>query len=332
LAGLAGRGVDRAESNSSLMLGVSACALALSSISRSILVDNIDIPPLDARQGETVKDAFGVTTTSHNPGLRRLALLAIAAVMLFPAGLAAMGASIPPPPEDPKDHLHQILNRPLYQRWLLRSEAADGPGDSPLLRHIAELRDQLLHWIGEMLARLFGRVAPLGGGGGGSGWEFLPQALKIMAWVALALAVVMVVIFGWTLWRKRDRHGTDARILSREHVRKALEDGQALALDSPQWLREADRLAGEQDLRAVYRALYLALLSGLHAAGKIDFRATRTNWVYVRRFRGPDVERDSFSQLTGLFDQVWYGQTPAEPARIHKQIIAQLTARGAARA
>ena len=75
---------------------------------------------------------------------------------------------------------------------------------------------------------------------------------------------------------------------------------------------EADRLAAEQDFRAVYRALYLALLSGLHTAGKIEHSLTRTNWTYVQRYRGPGEERQTFGDLTALFDRVWYGRKPAD--------------------
>ena len=97
---------------------------------------------------------------------------------------------------------------------------------------------------------------------------------------------------------------------------QALAEGEALAFQSPEWLDEADRLAAEREFRAVYRALYLALLSGLHAANKIDFRKTRTNWTYVRGYRGPEPEKAAFTSLTALFDRVWYGEQPAAHSSI----------------
>ena len=72
----------------------------------------------------------------------------------------------------------------------------------------------------------------------------------------------------------------------------------------------------QYEFRAVYRALYLALLSGLHAANKIDFRKTRTNWTYVRGYRGPEPEKVTFTSLTALFDRVWYGEQPAAQSSI----------------
>jgi Domain of unknown function (DUF4129) len=72
-------------------------------------------------------------------------------------------------------------------------------------------------------------------------------------------------------------------------------------------MQQVARLEDEKNFRAMYRALYLALLAGLHAAGKIDHHRNRTNWAYVQHFRGPGEERDLFGDLTGLFDRVWYG-------------------------
>jgi hypothetical protein len=97
-----------------------------------------------------------------------------------------------------------------------------------------------------------------------------------------------------------------------------MESGEALAAESSQWLGEADQLAQEQDLRRAYRALYLALLSGLHRQQAIDFRPNRTNWRYVQQFRGHESQRQRLSQLTRRFDQIWYGHRDPEPAAMQQ--------------
>ena len=135
----------------------------------------------------------------------------------------------------------------------------------------------------------------------------LPAVLKVLGYVIIGVVAVFVVFIVWRILQERHGSRAQAAVLSREQVREALDSGSALALDTPQWLVEADRLAREGDFRAVYRALYLALLSGLHSRGKIDFRRSRTNWTYVRRFRGEGQQRSVFAALTERFDRVWYG-------------------------
>jgi hypothetical protein len=154
--------------------------------------------------------------------------------------------------------------------------------------------------------------------------------LKAVAWTVAVLATLILLGLIVNLFRQRKGPAAAATVLSRTEIHDALEAGDALALNSSQWATEARRLAAEKDFRAVYRALYLALLAGLHGLGKIDFNRNRTNWTYVQRYRGPDEERATFGELTGLFDHVWYGLANAERHDIDQlqQRIAALTAAG----
>ena len=72
-------------------------------------------------------------------------------------------------------------------------------------------------------------------------------------------------------------------------------------------LDHADELAGQEDLRLAFRAMYLALLSGLHRDGRVNYNRRRTNWTYVRGFKGQEDDRRRFGQLTDAFDGSWYG-------------------------
>jgi hypothetical protein len=146
--------------------------------------------------------------------------------------------------------------------------------------------------------------------------------------MAIGVVGVFAVFLIYRLIQERRSGGHAGRVLSREQVREALESGEALALGTPQWMAEADRLAQQGDLRAVFRALYLALLSGLHTQGRIDFRRSRTNWTYVRRFRGVETDRRIFATLTSLFDRVWYGlkhPSGASFERVRGQVAALLS-------
>ncbi len=238
----------------------------------------------------------------------RLSLLILASSSL--GGLTATGAlalGAEQPPLDSRKHVQEILERPLDQRWRLRQERAESEDfkvDEGFLRKAGEILEDLIRKIFDWLGRRSPRAGPAEGLGNIAG------PLKAAGWLALALlAGYLAYLIYKTLSADRSR-GSKAKILSREQIRKALESGEALALAGAEWLQEAERLVAEGNFRAVYRALYLALLSGLHTAGKIDFRKNRTNWMYVFLFRGPEGDKESFSRLTALFDQVWYGEKP----------------------
>jgi len=217
---------------------------------------------------------------------------------------AASDAGAPPASLPPHSHLRDILSRPLYSRWRLRSDQEVEP-EQPENGRLRRLIDEWLEW----LRRSTDREAPersrrSGGDGGSSG---LPDLLRLFGYGLVGVVAVFVVYLIIQVIRESRGRGRPARVLSREQVQEALAAGDALALGSPQWLQEAERLAREGDFRAVYRALYLALLAGLHARSRIDFRRNRTNWTYVRGFRGPAEQKATFSSLTDLFDRVWYG-------------------------
>jgi hypothetical protein len=255
-------------------------------------------------------------------------------VLLLLLSAPAISFAAPAPPSDPKDHLQQILQRPLYQRWKLRQEHAQAADESSFSQRIHKMIADAQDWLWAQIEQWLNGRHNSGLPSAAGSAAMIGGVLKLLAWIALAVALALIAVFLYRALRDRQSFTGAARVLSREHVRRALEEGQALALESPQWLAEADRLALEKDPRAVYRALYLALLAGLHSAGKIDFRPTRTNWIYVDRFRGPVPERDLFSDLTRLFDLVWYGHAPAEASRIEevKHTVASLLGQGANRA
>lgn len=265
--------------------------------------------------------------------MRRLLLC----VMLGWTAATCLGGEAPASGEQqvaPQDHLKEILRRPLYQRWL-RRQRRTAPEEPGLLRSMREKLDEWRESLKRALSRRISRSGgPSGSGGPSTAIGVLPRLLKALGYLAVAVAVVFLAFIAYRLVRDWQRGGPQARILSREQVREALETGAALALGGPQWLDQAARLTQEGDLRAVYRALYLALLSGLHERGKIDFRRNRTNWTYVRRFHGAATERDTFASLTALFDRVWYGCRPPPGSAIGglQHSVANLLKTGAPRA
>ena len=209
--------------------------------------------------------------------------------------------------------LSEILQKPVYQRWKLRQEREEVTREDSYLGKMAReaLNDiwegikDFFRWLRSLFKRtgLHFPNAPQGAGD-------LAEALRMAAWAAFFL---LAALGGWQLYKLWMVGGGGkrlARVLSREKLREALDGADALALDWRGWMDVAGGLEAEGDFRAMYRALYLSLLSGLSEKGLIEYRKNRTNWVYVNGFKGPEEQRRSFGQLTGLFDQVWYGLKP----------------------
>lgn len=267
---------------------------------------------------DVVNHSTGKTMKHRARGWSGVALLMMSSVLVMAIDPAVGFAQVRSGDEvrvesDPRQHLEEILNRPMYQKWRTRRAWVDESAND------AE-RGWIIQWMGDKLDAMFSAIGRwfrgiFSGWGGssaraGGGTTFISM-LKMLPWVAGGLAIVLIAWIVWRLYDDPSRTATAGKILSRQRVREAMERGEALALSGAQWLDEASRLAGDGDFRAVYRALYLSALSSLHDAGKIDFRRNRTNWRYVGSFRGSAEDRDNFTQLTELFDEVWYGQRPA---------------------
>ena len=247
-----------------------------------------------------------------------------------------------------RQQIQDILGRSDYSRWSperLETEQS-AIDDLPAMEKLAELwkafwkaLKKMWEYFWEPISNFFGDLwdwlkglfpspsptSPLGPSNPSSGWNIdFPFILRLIGWVLLAAVIVVLGFLIFKRMRGMPKSGRSARVLSRQQVRTALESGEALALEGHEWVEQADKLLAEKDLRAVYRALYLAMLAGLHSSGKIDFRQTRTNWFYVRRFKGGDGDRGVFSELTELFDEVWYGNRTAridEVSRVKSKVV-----------
>lgn len=263
--------------------------------------------------------------------LSAFTLMIVVAALTLPALRSTCAAAPTAADADPHEQLQAILKRPMYEAWRLRQERDLAEGDITIPHGFSDWLAGIGRSIRDFLDWLFRSHRSPSTPSGFSVGQTLPTILKIVAWLALATALIFVTIFVVRLLGKNKPNIPTANILSRRQVHQAMESGDALALDSAQWMDEARRLAEEQNFRAMYRALYLALLSGLHTLGKIEHSRNRTNWAYVQYYRGPSDERAVFADLTELFDRVWYGRKDAggndlETLRIQ---IARLTREGA---
>jgi len=234
----------------------------------------------------------------------------VIAVAILLAGSISFAGGETTAPSDPHEHIKKILERDPYNYWKLRRERTfeypDMSFAAEILNAFKDTIKSIVDFLDKWLTKLDPPDIPT--------VDFDPPGYEVadivilLGWVALALLLSYMAVMVYRRILEVRRESGETKILSREKVREALEAGEALAMESPEWIKEAERLAAIGEFRAVFRAMYLALLSGLHSAGKIDFRKNRTNWVYVNSFHGPLEEKDIFSKLTGIFDNVWYGR------------------------
>jgi len=256
---------------------------------------------------------------------RRSLLPALVLIAFFSALASAQPAAAP----DPHQQLDQILHEPMYTAWQQRQAGNIPDVDFSKLTLLEWVRHQLgdfFDWLGRLMPHW--NPGPINMGAAMS----LPAILKALAWFIGTIAVILIAFLLAKMTGHLRRDAPLPHILSREQIQQAMDSGDALALGTAQWMDEAQRLAAEQNFRAVYRALYLALLSGLHIAGKIEHNRNRTNWTYVQHFHGPDQERSTFSDLTELFDRVWYGRKAAESRNLDelRRTVAALVGGGQA--
>ncbi|MBL9038250.1 MAG: DUF4129 domain-containing protein [Archangium sp.] len=128
--------------------------------------------------------------------------------------------------------------------------------------------------------------------------------------VLVGITVLVALVVTWVLLAQRGRRAKQVANVAHTAEPLGLHPDNALAKAPETWVSLADALAREGQFHEAVRHVYLALLSGLHARGHIDYRRTSSNWDYVSHFAGPSQARPAFHELTRRFDFVWYGRTP----------------------
>lgn len=211
------------------------------------------------------------------------------------------------------EQLQDVMSDPLFSRWELRQDRASEGKQSAENAWLQRQSDKLGNVFGDLLEWLFGddssSPSPSSSSASrsaASGASF-GMLMKIAAWVVVG--VVGLLLLWMIISKLRNANLSTHRVApDRQMLDTALDKADALAADSDVWTHHARQLVQEGDLRLAFRAMYLALLSGMHQAGQIHYRPQRTNAWYVRGFRGERDQCATFALLTQRFGEVWYGQ------------------------
>lgn len=207
-----------------------------------------------------------------------------------------------------RERLSQILKEPLFQRWKIRQlRAQEGSGEGGGVSAYLPSTDWLAEVWEKFWDSLFGQPsAGVPSSVSSAGPVDLSGLFYMIAVLICVVAVIVLIVLVAHLLARRQHYSSGSTRSG--SLNEALVEGDALAAESSVWLGQASALAQGEDLRLAFRALYLALLSGLHDSGLIRFRRQATNWMYVRGYRGSEEERLLFSTITDRFDRVWYGK------------------------
>jgi hypothetical protein len=125
-----------------------------------------------------------------------------------------------------------------------------------------------------------------------------------VAWgVALAAVVLILVLL---LRRLRRRAPAPADVPGRIEP----------SLPSTAWTARVAAALERGDLREASRAAYLAAVVRLEEQGVWRVDQARTPREYTRLVAPADPRRLPFSELAGEFERAWYGNRPADTARL----------------
>ena len=191
--------------------------------------------------------------------------------------------------ETDRRRLEAILGRPEYQPEQLR--------ESSLRRWLRKVAD----WLKKQLSRL-------NPGGSEAPSPQVNRGLTILQAI-LMLGLTAALVYGISRLLQRLRTRTDGEVeeTSREVLGETIEE-HVVAKDI---LDRADGAAREGDYRAGIRLAYIALLLNLAERGRLRLDRAKTNRDYLESLRDTGEIFPVFSRLTGVFEQVWYGETPA---------------------
>jgi hypothetical protein len=196
---------------------------------------------------------------------------------------------------DDKAKLDEILNRPEFQKPAEREKS---------------VLEKWLETFEKWLQELFRRSEPNSANAPNTSGASSLGALLSYGVMVLAGAIIVIVVWRFLLplaggnRRRKKRERREPRIILGEQI--------AADASSDDLLAEAENLAHAGDVRAAIRKGYIALLCELSDRKILGLARHKTNRDYLRDVKKtPELHRP-MRDLTGSFEEHWYGSKPAD--------------------
>lgn len=154
---------------------------------------------------------------------------------------------------------------------------------------------RVLDWIGERVANFFD--ATIGGLFAGD-----------TSSAAMVLLAVVAIVLGYVIFKSLGRRTVTGRAAERK-----LEADISARRNAQDWLRLAKASEQAGDFESAVRCYYRAATAQLIDSGHIEDAPGVTARQVERQAELPGgVERDALADMTGVFEDVWYGGSPAD--------------------
>jgi len=232
-----------------------------------------------------LRDSLAKAMSAENPGEREDVLRGAG------KALSAYRAALRPAQPSDRKHLRRVLVQVLPKASLghkLRLRVPDW---------VRRLLVRLVEWLDRLFAHAPQGAAPR--------WLFWMIVGLATGGLVAALALAAYAVFARFARRAREQ---------RAQVAMSLPQAPS---DPEEVLARARRVAAQGAYREAVRYLYLAFLLKLDRAGLLRYDPTTANWEYLPHLPRTDL-RASFSSLTLIFDQKWYGGEEAAPSDYHR--------------
>jgi len=164
----------------------------------------------------------------------------------------------------------------------------------------------------------FGLAGFAGLGGGGFGTFLLWGTL-----VCLAGFVIWFLVRSYRLRQLVPTEGVGGMV-GLEDIDLESDEVSAGELEENEWLALARSKAVEGEYRLAVRAVFLAYLAHFSERRFVRLKRFKSNRDYLeelaRKARGEGALQEAFSETTGVFEQIWYGEHRAGPELVESLV------------
>ncbi|MEI7731556.1 MAG: DUF4129 domain-containing protein [Verrucomicrobiota bacterium] len=263
---------------------------------------------------------------------RLFSILPLLSVLLYPAAATPLPASSPAPAVIGAEEMAKSIQEVIRQReytWRVPREDVPKPetakadeqsyfsqmvdwvvgGLKSTFKAIGSVMDEIDRLVDKLLGK---RLRPPTPDGAKVQTDWL-SPLRVLVVVLCIALLVVISVFAWRAWKRRQHHRTKATTVVAKQAVPDLRDDNVVASDLPgdEWLRLAQTLLAQGELRLALRAHYLASLAALGEKQLITLTKYKSNHEYARELSRrthvlPEVTALFETQVL-VFDRAWYG-------------------------